>query len=316
MLTAIGMIAIFLAVIALPAEHPTWFAPHRRWSENSEFIYGRFFSFVGKRKALLCVFGSVAVTYLIVPAFEIGLVSKEQGAWTLVFASLICAGGSISLLWGEYNLRTKLAGYTRGFELVFATITFLMLVLGKSIAENEIQLSTNANPEEFSTASHALAALYALWFWVVLSSVVMAALAFFPLLFSFRQARPWSWEKLKKTVVTAQKWPRRKTAFESIEHLAILLGFFYSALTFSGISGSNWALERIKAATTLIIVKTSFFEPNMHTMPCMHDGFSLVRVIGDGDRVILTNGTDFESFKCDIASLENRQLRSAKEHRK
>lgn len=303
MLTLTGMIVVFIFVIAIPSEHAAWFAPHKRWSENLGFLQQCLSDFTKNRKALLSVLGAVVMTYLTVPLFEFGLISKSQAIWTLVLASLVCAAGSILLLWREYKLRTRLGSYSKAFELFLALASFTMLVFGKSIAENEIQLLTDANPEEFSTASHALAAFYALWLWSILGAFIMALLAFSPVLLTARQYWPWSWEKFRSLSATQQKWPRRKTGFESIEQFAILLGFSYSALTLSGISGSDWALERMKEATVFIVVQTSFFKPDMETEKCMKEGYGLIRIVGDGDRVVLTNGADFKSLKCDIGPL-------------
>jgi hypothetical protein len=317
--TAIWMIAlaiaVFIAVIAWPSEYPTWFAPHRRWGENLGFLYDRFLATTRKRKALLGVFGSIGVAYLIVPATKVGMLSTDQAVWTMVLASLICAVSSISLLWREYRLRTRLADYSRGFELMFAAASFLMLVAGKSIADNEIQLLTHANPEEFSTASNALAAVYALWFWVFLCAIIMIPLALSPMIFLLKQRWPWSWQRVKRWATAPYRWSGQKTAFDSVEQLAILLGFYFSAVMLSGMSGSDWAVRMLKQTTVYIVVKTSFFQPDDETKQCMREGFDLIRIIGDGDRVLLTNGTDFESFKCDIVHMKSRRIHGAREHR-
>lgn len=317
-LTAALIYVLYIAIMSMPSKD-LCSSPYPTWIQNAEHHLQQSGRFFREKFAYVAVAISLAAPFLIVPAHNSRIVAKEDATIAIVASTAAGALASVFLLWKKYKNNSWLQGLFVPFQISIAAISYLFFSIGGAIADEEIQRLVAINPEELSTARALLAGLFAMWLWVVFFSCLLFAFGIFHLfsmlyfwpIASSREARGQA-SSAHVMLATEQETAstnedkagaaRHQNASDAElnKDVVIMAGLFSASLSLLSITASDWHTEKLRAAIPMFVLSTSFFGPTDKLKKCMAPGYATIRLIGDGDRAVISDGKkQFKVVPCD-----------------
>jgi hypothetical protein len=274
---ALSIVLVLFLILTLPSSAPIWFAPTRSWLGNIRSAL----TFTLTNKEPMAVGASIAATLYFIVCYHIGLMSREEAIYGCLFFTLAC---SLASLWALYSLvfagKMEKATALRAFSLLFAIFSLFIAIAARSIADETIQLFTEFNPQEFSTAQYTLSLVFSLWLWIVATSLVLGLASIIPI------------GLMLLRVFSSRKADLRRENTEA----ATTLGLVVSSVFLISIAASAWTSDLLKSTSRYVLQTTSFFEIGPEMRKSVPTRYTWGRIVGDGDMILATDGNIFTAF--------------------
>ena len=287
-----------------------YFSPYPSWRQNVKYHF--------QQSPDFAIAISIGAPYFVVYANAADLLAKKEAIITILATTIVGAIASVLLFLYKYRNTTWLKSIFIFFKTSFVFISFIVFGIGSAIADEEIQSLTMLNPEDFSTASQMLAGVFSIWLWIIIFSILfsmMAIIHFFLMVpvwiresgrsglgkISRNNREPDEKSKSsgEKNIEDCADANKISSATEVNRDFAIIPGLFLASIFPLSIVTSGWNIENLRSAVPAIVILTSFFDPTEKLKKCMEPGYTAIRIIGDGDRAVLSDGKAFKVVPCD-----------------
>lgn len=315
--TILLIFAICIAIMSMPSKS-SYCAPYPTWSQNVEYQFRQIGRFSIERLPYLSVLISIIAPFLMISAYSAEILEKETATMGVASTTAIGVLSSSILFWKRYSDLPRPKGLAIIFEISVAVASFIFFSIGKSIADEEIHILIELSPEEFSTASSLLAGIFSMWLWTILLSLLLLAFAllhsfsiFFSLLRDTNQrAAAVTWSGHVVSIMEGEgvqvdgskggaEHERSISGADFDKDVLMMTGLFLASLFSISIVTSGWNVDNLRSAVPMTVLTTSFFTPTQNLKKCMEPGYTAIRIIGDGDRAVLSNGKNFKVVPCD-----------------